>query len=97
MWFADVVAEKDMYQRPIWFRPPYGIDSTPVGGGLAWRQWWLTDGEEGEEPSDPYFVEQMTLVDQWQLTQLGSAEYIELGKQLVTNTLGADVSHRHGG
>ena len=45
VWFADVVAEKDMYQRPIWFRPPYGIDSTPVGGGLAWREWWFTKGK----------------------------------------------------
>ena len=87
VWFADVVAEKDMYQRPIWFRPPYGIDSTPVGGGLAWRQWWLSGGSEGEEPSDPYFVEQMELVDRWQLTELGSAEYVELGKQLVSQTM----------
>ncbi|MEM7734291.1 MAG: ABC transporter substrate-binding protein [Deinococcota bacterium] len=87
VWFADLVAEKDLYQRPIWLRPPYGIDTTPVGGGLAWRQWWLSGGSEGEEPSDPYFTEQMELVDQWQLTELGSAEYLEQGTEVVTRTV----------
>ena len=86
VWFADVVSEKDMYQRPIWFRAPYGIDSTPVGGGLAWRQWWLSDGAEGEEPPE-YQQAQMELADQWQLTQIGSEEYLELGTQLVANTV----------
>ena len=86
VWFADVTSEKDMYVRPIWFRPPYGIDSTPVGGGLAWRQWWLSGGEEGEEPPE-YQLNQMELADQWQLTEIGSEEYIELGTQLVANTV----------
>ena len=85
-WFADVVSEKDMYQRPIWLRAPYGIDSTPVGGGLAWRQWWLSDGEEGEEPPE-YQKEQMRLVDEWQLTEIGSERYLELGTLLVANTV----------
>lgn len=86
VWFADVVAEKDMYQRPIWFRPPYGIDSTPVGGGLAYRNWYLTDGAEGEEPPE-YFKEQMELVEQWELTRIGSDEYYELGTQVVARTV----------
>lgn len=85
-WFADVVSEKDMYQRPIWLRAPYGIDSTPVGGGLAWRQWWLSGGEEGEEPPE-YQLQQMEMADQWQLTEIGSDEYVELGTQLVSNTV----------
>ncbi len=85
-WFADVVSEKDMYQRPIWLRPPYGIDSTPVGGGLAWRQWWLSDGAEGEEPPE-YQKEQLRLVDEWQLTEIGSDRYVELGTLLVANTV----------
>ena len=85
-WFGDVVSEKDMYQRPIWLRPPYGIDSTPVGGGLAWRQWWLSGGEEGEEPPE-YQKEQMRLVDEWQLTEIGSERYLELGTLLVANTV----------
>lgn len=87
VWFADVVSERDMYTRPIWFRPPYGLDGTPVGGGLAWRQWWLSGGEEGEEPSDPYYTEQMELADQFQSAEIGSDEYYELGKQLVTRTV----------
>jgi peptide/nickel transport system substrate-binding protein len=86
VWFGDVVSEKDMYQRPIWLRPPYGIDSTPVGGGLAWRQWWLSGGEEGEEPPE-YQKEQMRLADEWQLTQIGSERYLELGTLLVANTV----------
>ena len=86
VWFADVVSEKDLYQRPIWLRAPYGIDSTPVGGGLAWRQWWLSDGADGEEPPE-YQQEQMRMVDEWQLTQIGSEEYLELGTQLVANTV----------
>jgi peptide/nickel transport system substrate-binding protein len=87
VWFADVVSERDMYTRPIWFRPPYGLDSTPVGGGLAWRQWWLSGGEEGEEPPDEYYTEQMELADRWQLTELGSEEYYELGTLLVSRTV----------
>lgn len=86
VWFADVVSEKDLYQRPIWLRPPYGIDSTPVGGGLAWRQWWLSDGAEGEEPPE-YQQEQMRMVDEWQLTQIGTERYLELGTTLVANTV----------
>jgi len=86
VWFADVVSEKDLYQRPFWLRPPYGIDSTPVGGGLAWRQWWLSNGEEGEEPPE-YQREQMEMVDQWQLTEIGSEEYLEMGKELVGRTV----------
>ena len=87
VWFADVVAEKDMYQRPIWFRPPYGIDSTPVGGGLAWREWWFTKGKKGEKPADQYFIDQMNLVGEWQMTRMGSEDYFSLGKEIVKRTL----------
>jgi peptide/nickel transport system substrate-binding protein len=86
VWFADVVSERDMYTRPIWFRPPYGLDTTPAGGGLAWRQWWLSGGEEGEEPPE-YYREQMELADRWQSTVLGSDEYYELGTELVARTV----------
>ena len=86
VWFADVVSERDMYTRPIWFRPPYGLDATPVGGGLAWRNWWLTDGAEGEEPPE-YYLEQMELADKWQSTVAGTDEYFELGTQLVGRTV----------
>lgn len=87
VWFADVVAEKDMYQRPIWFRPPYGIDSTPVGGGLEWREWWFSKGKKGKKPNDVYFIEQMDLVAKWQMTKMGSEDYYSLGKQIVRRTL----------
>ncbi len=86
VWFADVVAAIDMHTRPIWFRPPYGLDTTPVGGGLAWRNWWLTNGAQGEEPPD-YYKEQMQLVDQFQQSSLGSDEYNTLGKEIVTRTV----------
>jgi peptide/nickel transport system substrate-binding protein len=86
VWFADVVSEKDMYTRPIWFRPPYGLDTNPVGGGLAWRQWELSGGTEGEEPPEEYRLQQ-ELVSQWQATQLGSDEYYELGREVVGNTV----------
>ena len=68
VWFADVVSEKDMYARPIWFRPPYGLDTNPVGGGLAWREWWLSKGQKGPEPPEE-FRKQMELVDAWQATR----------------------------
>jgi len=86
VWFADVVSEKDMYTRPIWFRPPYGLDTNPVGGGLAWRQWDLSGGKEGEEPP-PEFKAQQELVNRWQATKLGSDEYYALGKEVVGNTV----------
>lgn len=87
VWFADVVFDLQMYRLPIWLRPPYGLDTTPVGGGLAWRQWWLSGGEQGSEPEDPFYTEQMELVDQWQQTQVGSDEYLELGRELVRRTV----------
>jgi len=86
VWFADVVSEKDMYTRPIWFRPPYGLDTNPVGGGLAWRKWQLTNGAEGEEPPAE-FKAQQDLVTRWQATTLGSDEYYALGKEVVGNTV----------
>jgi len=86
VWFADVVSEKDMYTRPIWFRPPYGLDTNPVGGGMAWRTWQLTDGAEGEEPPAE-FKAQQELVTRWQETPLGSDEYYALGKEVVGNTV----------
>jgi peptide/nickel transport system substrate-binding protein len=86
VWFADVVSEKDMYTRPIWFRPPYGLDTNPVGGGLAWRKWQLSNGAEGEEPPAEYKAQQ-DLVTRWQATTLGSDEYYVLGKEVVGNTV----------
>lgn len=87
VWFADVVAEINMYLLPIWFRPPYGVDTAPVGGGFAWWRWWQTGGAEGEEPSDPFFLEQLELVQQFQLSARGSEQYQALGSQIVTRTL----------
>lgn len=86
VWFADVVAAIDMHTRPIWFRPPYGLDTTPNGGGLAWRQWWLSGGTEGEEPPE-YYKDQMQLVDDFQQARLGSDDYFELGQQIVDRTV----------
>ena len=86
VWFADLTNDLQMYRQPIWLRPPYGIDSTPVGGGLSWRQWWLTNGEEGSEPPE-YYREQMERVDNWQNTTYGSQEWIELGKEAVGSTV----------
>lgn len=86
VWFADVVSEKDMYTRPIWFRPPYGLDTNPLGGGAAWRQWELTNGAEGTEPPAEFRAQQ-ELVARWQSTPLESEEYYELGRQVVANTV----------
>ena len=81
-----VVSEKDMYSRPIWLRPPYGLDTNPVGGGLAWREWWLSKGQRGAEPPEVY-RKQMELVDAWQSTRVGSPDYYKLGKQTVAETV----------
>ena len=37
VWFADLTNDLQMYRQPIWLRPPYGNDVTPIGGwsGLA--------------------------------------------------------------
>jgi peptide/nickel transport system substrate-binding protein len=86
VWFADVVSEKDMYARPIWFRPPYGLDANPLGGGLAWREWWLSGGQKGTQPPEE-FRKQMELVDKWQATRIGSDEYYKLGTEVVSNTV----------
>lgn len=86
VWFADVVSEKDMYTRPIWFRPPYGLDTNPVGGGLAWRRWELSNGAEGVEPPEE-FKAQQALVSRWQSTALGSDEYYQLGREVVGATV----------
>lgn len=86
VWFADVVSDKDMYSRPIWFRPPYGLDTNPVGGGLPWREWWVSKGQRGSEP--PAEVKaQFELVDRFQATRLGSPEYYTLGKEVVAKTV----------
>ncbi|MAS37400.1 MAG: hypothetical protein CL610_25595 [Anaerolineaceae bacterium] len=81
VWFASWNDEFKLYQIPIWYRPPYGLDSTPIGGGLAWRQWYLTGGEQGEEPPE-WQLEQMQLVERFQQTVRGTDEYFELGAQI---------------
>lgn len=86
VWCADVVSEKDMFTRPIWFRPPYGLDTNPLGGGAAWRQWELTNGAEGTEPPTE-FKAQQDLVARWQSTPLETTEYYALGKEVVGNTV----------
>lgn len=86
VWFGDVVSEMDMFTRPIWFRPPYGLDTNPLGGGIEWRRWELTNGAEGTEPPAEFRAQQ-ELVARWQATVLGSDEYYELGREVVANTV----------
>lgn len=87
IWFADVVAESEIYIRPFFFRPPYSGTGNPHVGGLEWWEWYTSGGEEGVEPEDPFHIQQMELADAFQLTERGSDEYYELGTQLVSGVV----------
>lgn len=58
----------------------------PTWGGrssVPWRQWFDTDGKEGEEP--PEEVKRLcALIEQWQQVPMGSEEYLELGREILT-------------
>ena len=67
---------------PIRLVPPWHWRACCALGGMAWHDWWESDGELGEEP--PQQIQELFgLLDQWRGVAMGTPEYIELGKQMV--------------
>ena len=86
-----------MYTRPIWFRPPYGLDTNPVGGGLAWREVVAVQRRRRRRSRRPSSRRSRNSSTRWQSTTLGSDEYYALGKEVVGEHREADAAHRHRG
>lgn len=62
------------------FVPPFAS----IGVGYPWYTWYQTDGEDGEEPPSD-IKELYETRDKWLLTEIGSKEYIDLGKKLINS------------
>lgn len=86
VWWGTWNDELKLYQIPIWFRPPWGLDSTPIGGGLAWWTWFNTKGQQGQEPPAEQ-LEQMKRLQTFQQSERGSETYLKLGKEIVKHTI----------
>jgi peptide/nickel transport system substrate-binding protein len=60
---------------------PYYSDISPLFG-IKWRQWYNTDGAEGEEPPD--WVKQLfDLAREWKTLLPGTDRYVEVGRELI--------------
>jgi peptide/nickel transport system substrate-binding protein len=60
---------------------PYYSDTSPLFG-VKWKQWYNSNGAEGEEPPD-WAKKMFDLAKEWRTVLPGSDRYIEIGKQLV--------------
>lgn len=69
-----LVANIDLYV-------PYYSDISPLFG-VKWRQWYDSQGKEGEEPPD-WAKKMFALAKEWRTVLPGSDRYIEIGKELI--------------
>ena len=67
---------------PIRLVPPWHWRTCCALGGIAWHDWWESNGELGEEPPEQ-IQELFGILDEWRATAMGTPEYVELGKQMV--------------
>lgn len=96
VWAMDGASE--IYARrekPIRYCPPWHWPGLGMGG-IEWYNWYNTQGETGDEPSQQ-IKRLFELVDEWLCTPRGTDKYHELGKQILTiNTKGLWVIHTVG-
>ena len=91
----DAIAEPNLRATSCGRLRPLGVDSYAP----AWRTWYNTSGDQGQEPSD-INKELMTLCDRFSTTIPGSKEYLAVGGELATlyteqlYVLGATVAPR---
>jgi peptide/nickel transport system substrate-binding protein len=69
-----LVANVDLYV-------PYYSDISPLFG-VKWKQWYNSDGAEGEEPPD-WAKRMFDLAKEWRTVLPGSDRYVEIGKELI--------------
>lgn len=83
---SDINMEWDVPYEPtlvadINLYVPYYSDISPLFG-IKWKQWWNSNGSEGEEP--PAWAKRMfEIAREWKTVVPGSPRYTELGKELV--------------
>lgn len=76
----DVPFEPNLISQISLYIPPYS-DLSPLVG-VPWRDWFATNGAQGEEPPD--WVKQLyDLAAEWKTVLPGSERYMELGKEMV--------------
>ncbi|MBN9306520.1 MULTISPECIES: ABC transporter substrate-binding protein [unclassified Devosia] len=69
-----LVANIDLYV-------PYYSDISPLFG-VKWKQWYNSNGKEGEEPPD-WARKMFDLAKEWKTVLPGSDRYMEIGRELV--------------
>jgi len=79
-WAFDTTDIGDIGNNLSNFRPEYSARAS----GHLWRDWFDSDGEEGEEPPDD-IKRQWELADQYLAAPYGSQEQFDIGKELYTN------------
>jgi len=67
---------------PIRLMPPWHWHGCCDMGGMDWRVWYESDGEEGKEP--PQIIKDLfDVVAEWQAEPLGTDRYMELGREMI--------------
>lgn len=74
--------EPVLFSNPIRMIPPFGDPVLSAQTGLPWYDWWITDGEDGEEPPEEV-KDLFDMVEEWQTTLPESDEYLSLGKDIL--------------
>lgn len=83
---SDINMEWDIPYEPtliadISLYTPYYSEISPLFG-IGWKQWFNSDGAEGEEP--PAWAKEMfELATEWKTVLPGSARYMEIGRRLI--------------
>lgn len=85
VWFGDAVDEFRMRELTTLMRPPWGLDTVPKVAP-PWRQWFLTSGEQGEEP--PQEIKDLNdAMEQFLQTVKGTDEYMEAGRTFLEKSV----------
>lgn len=67
---------------PIRLVPPWHWRGCCALAGIAWYDWWESDGERGEEPPE-VIKELYNVLDEWKAEPMGTERYLELGNEMV--------------
>lgn len=83
---SDINMEWDIPYEPtliadISLYTPYYSEISPLFG-IGWKQWFNSDGAEGEEPPD-WAKEMFELATEWKTVLPGSERYMQIGRRLI--------------
>ena len=83
VWWGGLAHDFAMRTWPQFVVGPWYMASFTMLSGVPWRQWLLSDGENGEEPPE-WAKEIQRIKEEWLQTKRGTDKYMELGKEMCS-------------